>query len=128
MLGEDISTGEPLMKLLKSEYQSEKMSLEDYLKLAKKDSSVYDSPAVRMLKAIGEPEKIDTAKNPKLSRIFGNRTIRRYKEFEDFYGLEEPIEQLVGFLKHASQGLEESKQILYLLGPVGYMCGPPRKI
>ena len=28
-------------------------------------------------------------------------------------------EQLVSFFKHAAQGLEEKKQILYLLGPVG---------
>ena len=40
-------------------------------------------------------------------------------EFKDFYGMEEPIEQIVGFLKHAAQGLEETKQVLYLLGPVG---------
>jgi serine protein kinase len=33
--------------------------------------------------------------------------------------MEEPIEQIVSFLKHAAQGLEEKKQILYLLGPVG---------
>lgn len=33
--------------------------------------------------------------------------------------MEEPIEQIVGFLKHAAQGLEETKQVLYLLGPVG---------
>ena len=119
MLGEDILTGEPLMKLLKSEYQSEKMSLEDFLKLVKKDKSVIASPAERMLKAIGEPEKIDTAKNSKLSRIFGNRTIRRYKEFEDFYGLEDVVARIISFFQHAAQNLEESRQILYLLGPVG---------
>jgi serine protein kinase len=39
--------------------------------------------------------------------------------FKDFYGMEDPIEQIVGFLKHAAQGLEETKQVLYLLGPVG---------
>jgi serine protein kinase len=107
------------MKLQKTEYQTEQMTLEDYLKLAKKDSSVYDSPAVRMLKAIGEPEKIDTAKDPKLSRIFGNRTIRRYEVFEDFYGLEDVVARIVSFFQHAAQNLEESRQILYLLGPVG---------
>jgi serine protein kinase len=107
------------MKLQLAEYNIEKMSLEEYLKLAKKDSSVYDSPATRMLKAIGEPEKIDTSKNPKLSRIFGNRTIRRYKEFEDFYGLEDVVARIVSFFQHAAQNLEESRQILYLLGPVG---------
>src|SRR6266700_818084 len=34
-------------------------------------------------------------------------------------GMEETIERIVGFLRHAAQGLEERKQIMYLLGPVG---------
>jgi serine protein kinase len=33
--------------------------------------------------------------------------------------MEETIERIVSFLRHAAQGLEERKQILYLLGPVG---------
>jgi len=32
---------------------------------------------------------------------------------------EETIERIVGFFRHAAQGLEERKQIVYLLGPVG---------
>lgn len=107
------------MKLQKTEYKIEQMSLEDYLKLANKDSSVIASPAERMLAAIGEPEKIDTSKDAKLGRIFGNRTIRRYAAFEDFYGLEDVVARIVSFFKHAAQNLEESRQILYLLGPVG---------
>ena len=39
--------------------------------------------------------------------------------FAEFYGMEETIERIVGFFRHAAQGLEERKQILYLLGPVG---------
>ena len=49
-----------------------------------------------------------------------NRTIRVYPGFaEGFFGMEDTIERIVGFLRHAAQGLEERKQILYLLGPVG---------
>jgi serine protein kinase len=33
--------------------------------------------------------------------------------------MEETIERIVGFFRHAAQGLEERKQVLYLLGPVG---------
>ena len=95
------------------------MSLEDYLKLAKKDSSTYATSAERLLKAIGEATVIDTSKDVRLSKIFGNRLIRRYKPFEDFYGLEDVVDRIVSFFKHAAQGLEESRQILYLLGPVG---------
>ncbi|MGX1234096.1 serine protein kinase [Bradyrhizobium japonicum] len=51
--------------------------------------------------------------------FFLNRTIRTYPAFAGFYGMEETIERIVGFFRHAAQGLEERKQILYLLGPVG---------
>ena len=33
--------------------------------------------------------------------------------------MEDTIERIVGYFKHAAQGLEEKRQILYLLGPVG---------
>ncbi|MCP5162648.1 MAG: PrkA family serine protein kinase [Hahellaceae bacterium] len=99
--------------------QQEEYSLEEYLELCKKDPSVYASAAERMLLAIGEPELVDTSLDPRLSRIFSNKVIKRYQEFDDFYGMEECVEQIVSFFKHAAQGLEEKKQILYLLGPVG---------
>lgn len=97
----------------------EEMSLQDYLELARKDPSVYASPAERMLKAIGEPEMVDTKKDPRLSRIFSNRLIKIYPAFKDFYGMEDAVESIVSYFRHSAQGLEESKQILYLLGPVG---------
>jgi serine protein kinase len=100
-------------------HESETMTMEAYIKLAQKDPSVYASPAKRMLKAIGEPKKVDTSKTPRLSRIFGNRTIRVYEVFSEFYGLEDTVNRIVSFFQHAAQNLEESRQILYLLGPVG---------
>ncbi|MFH0256941.1 PrkA family serine protein kinase [Vibrio rumoiensis] len=99
--------------------KDEELSLQDFLSLCQKDKSAYANAAERLLLAIGEPEIIDTSKEPRLSRIFSNRVISRYKTFEHFYGMEEAIEQIVSYLKHAAQGLEERKQILYLLGPVG---------
>ena len=99
--------------------KEEEMSLDEYLELCKKDPTAYANPAERLLMAIGEPEMVDTRHDPILSRIFSNKIVYRYMVFNEFYGMEEPIEQLVGFLKHAAQGLEEIKQVLYLLGPVG---------
>ncbi|MFC1749908.1 PrkA family serine protein kinase [Pseudomonadota bacterium] len=101
------------------ESQQEEMTLQEYLDLCKKDPSTYATAAERMLLAIGEPELVDTRKDPRLSRIFSNKIMKLYPEFKEFYGMEETIEQIVSFYKHASQGLEEKKQILYLLGPVG---------
>ena len=97
----------------------EEYSLEEFLSICKEDRSAFASAAERLLIAIGEPELIDTSKDPILSRLFSNRLISRYPAFKDFYGMEEAIEQIVAYLKHSAQGLEESKQILYLLGPVG---------
>jgi serine protein kinase len=99
--------------------KDEELSLPQFLDLCKEDKSAYANAAERLLMAIGEPKLIDTAKDSRLSRLFSNRVISRYKTFEDFYGMEEAIEQIVSYLKHAAQGLEERKQILYLLGPVG---------
>ncbi|WP_341662965.1 PrkA family serine protein kinase [Vibrio sp.] len=99
--------------------KDEELSLQDFLALCKDDKSAYANAAERLLMAIGEPELIDTAQDPCLSRIFSNRVISRYETFKDFYGMEEAIEQIVSYLKHAAQGLEERKQIIYLLGPVG---------
>ncbi|WP_372880252.1 PrkA family serine protein kinase [Psychromonas sp.] len=99
--------------------KEEEMSIQEYLDLCKKDPSVYASAAERILMAIGEPELIDTSRDTRLSRIFSNKVIKRYATFKDFYGMEECIENIVSFFKHAAQGLEEKKQILYLLGPVG---------
>ncbi|MFP4129463.1 MAG: PrkA family serine protein kinase [Halorhodospira sp.] len=99
--------------------QEQSMSLAEYLELCRDDPMAYASPAERLVAAIGEPRVYDTSKDERLGRIFLNRTIKLYPAFEDFYGMEETIERLVGFLNYAAQGLEERKQILYLLGPVG---------
>ena len=99
--------------------KEEELSLETYLDLCKKDRLTYASASERMLETIGEPNHVDTSQNSRLSRIFLNRTLRVYPAFSDFYGLEDTIERIVGFFKHAAQGLEERKQVLYLLGPVG---------
>ena len=99
--------------------REDEFSLQEYLELCKKDKLTYASASERMLAAIGEPELVDTRNNTRLSRIFANKVIKIYPAFREFYGTEEVIEQVVAYFRHAAQGLEERKQILYLLGPVG---------
>ena len=99
--------------------KEEEFTLQEYLEICKQDSSAYASPAERMLMAIGEPELLDTRHDLRLSRLFSNKVIKIYPAFKDFFGMEETIEQIVSYFRHAAQGLEERKQILYLLGPVG---------
>ncbi|RUX09556.1 MULTISPECIES: PrkA family serine protein kinase [unclassified Mesorhizobium] len=97
----------------------EETSLQQYLLACREDKSMYASAPERMVEAIGEPDLVDTSKDERLGRIFSNRTLKIYPSFSDFYGMEETIERIAGYFRYASQGLEERKQILYLLGPVG---------
>lgn len=99
--------------------REEELTLHEYLDICKSDPTAYATAAERLLMAIGEPELIDTSKDLRLTRIFANKVIKVYPAFRDFYGMEDTIEQIVAFFRHAAQGLEEKKQILYLLGPPG---------
>ena len=99
--------------------KQEDLSLQEYLLACRDNPIMYASAAERMVAAIGEPELIDTSTDPRLGRIFMNRTIKWYPAFSEFYGMEDTIERIVGYFRYAAQGLEERKQILYLLGPVG---------
>ena len=111
-----------VFKAFQSEYARERhetMSLRDWLLAARDEKMAYASPSERMIAAIGEPELVDTSRDSRLGRIFSNRTIKRYRAFDGFFGMEDTLERIVGYFKHAAQGLEEKRQILYLLGPVG---------
>jgi len=101
------------------ERKNTEMSLQEFLEGCRTDPMMYASAPERMLAALGEAKVVDTSRDERLSRVFQNRTIKIYPYFADFYGMEDTIERIVGFLRHAAQGLEERKQILYLLGPVG---------
>jgi len=96
-----------------AESKEEEFTLQEYLDICKNDPSAYATAAERMLMAIGEPELVDTRQDPRLSRLFSNKVIKIYPAFKDFYGMEETIEKIVSYFRHAAQGLEEKKQILY---------------
>ncbi len=122
-----MTTKDSIFDLYAQAYESQKqhrMSLKEYLEGCRNDPSMYATTAERMIAAIGEPEFVDTSRDARLGRIFQNRTLKVYPAFRDFYGLEETIERIVGFFRHAAQGLEEKKQILYLL--VLWVAASPR--
>lgn len=98
---------------------TEEMSLQQYLLACRDQPAMYATAAERMVDAIGAPTLVDTSADARLGRIFANRTIKIYPAFAEFYGMEDTIERIVGYFRYAAQGLEERKQILYLLGPVG---------
>ena len=57
--------------------REEEYTLQEFLELCRNDRSCYASAAERLLLAIGEPEMVDTALEPRLSRIFSNRILSR---------------------------------------------------
>jgi serine protein kinase len=53
-------------------------------------------------------------------RLFGDERLRIYDFFKDeFFGIEGAVAQIVRYLHSASLQGEESRQVLYLMGPVG---------
>ena len=66
--------------------REEELSLEEYLAECKRNPLAYATAAERMLKAIGEPQMVDTRNDPRLSRIFANKVIKIYPAFAEFYG------------------------------------------
>ncbi len=85
------------------------LDLKTYLESCREDTMLYASAAERMLAAIGEPRILDTASDERLGRIFMNRTIKIYPTFKEFYGLEETIERIVSYFRHAAQGPGRAK-------------------
>ncbi len=64
-------------------------------------------------------EVVKTDEHPRLRRIYGNDVIRKYKFFENFYGIDKTIMNIVRYFHSAAMAGEESRQVLYLVGPVG---------
>ena len=91
-------------------YQTRKeseMGLMEYLDLCGSDPMAFASAAERMVSAIGDPDVVDTSRDPRLGRIFMNRTIKVYPAFHDFFGMEDTIERLVGYPQKQTKVMNE---------------------
>ena len=99
--------------------QDEELGLEEFLQYCKTDRMAYATAHDCILEAIGKPTLMNTAEDPRLSRVFQNRIIQLWDSFTEFHGMEDTLMSLYAYFLHAAQGLEERKQVLYLLGPVG---------
>lgn len=94
----------------------------DYLEIIKHNPQLAQLAHERIYNIIIEPgvEVIKTEDNPRLRRIYGNDTIKKYRFFEnDFYGIDKTIMEIVRYFHSAAMRGEESRQVLYLVGPVG---------
>lgn len=65
-------------------------------------------------------ELLKPEENPRIRKIYGNDMIKRYNFFKnDFFGIDKVLMKLVNYFYSASMKGEESRQVLYLVGPVG---------
>ncbi len=94
----------------------------EYLDLVKTNPIITQLSHQRLYQMLIEPgvEEIKVEDDPKLTRLFKNKKLRRYGFFaEDFFGMEETVANVVRYFHSASLRGEESRQVLYLVGPVG---------
>ena len=94
----------------------------DYLEIVKSNPDIAKLAHKRMYDIIvGKGvELLKAEENPRVKKIYGNETIRKYDFFKnDFYGIDKVIMKLVNYFNSASMKGEESRQVLYLVGPVG---------
>src|SRR5215813_11889150 len=63
---------------------------------------------------------IQESDDPRTRRLYKDEPIKVFNFFSDeFFGIEKTIAQLVRYFHSASLKGEESRQVLYLMGPVG---------
>ncbi len=97
-------------------------TLLDYLNIIKEQPGLTMLAHERLYEMIAAPgvETIKTEDYPRLRRIYGNDTIKRYKFFEaDFFGIDKVLMEIIRFFHSATMRGEEARQVLYLVGPVG---------
>jgi serine protein kinase len=60
------------------------------------------------------------SEDPRVMRLYKDESLKVYNFFRDeFFGIEKTISQIVRYFHSASLKGEESRQVLYLMGPVG---------
>lgn len=103
-------------------YQRFEGTLLDYLQIVKDHPDITMLAHQRMYSLITDAgvKTIKTEDHPRLRRIYGNLTIKRYQFFEnEFYGIDRTIMEIVRYFYAAAMRGEEARQVLYLVGPVG---------
>ena len=97
-------------------------TLLEYLDLVKKSPETVrlaHASLYNMIKDLGI-EEINVEEDARLARIFKNKKLKQFNFFADeFYGMDETLASVVRYFHSASLKGEESRQVLYLVGPVG---------
>jgi serine protein kinase len=118
---------EDFQKLIQTDRETRKKtmwrgSMLEYLELVRENNDIAKLSHKRiydMIMAAGVNE-IHLDNDPRLRRLFKRDKLKEFGFFvEDFYGMHETISQIVRFFHSASLKGEESRQVLFLVGPVG---------
>lgn len=94
----------------------------DYLERVEADPSLPKLAHARMHEIITKSgsRDINATADSQLRRLFGDEPIRVYDFFADsFFGIEKVTAQIARYFHSAALKGEESRQVLYLMGPVG---------
>lgn len=93
----------------------------DYAALVKREPGLVMLSHQRLFNLISGAgvEVLKTDEDPRLRRLYGNDIIKKYKFFEDFYGIDKTVMKIVRYFHSAAMAGEEARQVLYLVGPVG---------
>lgn len=106
----------------KSEREKFEGTFLDYLNLVKEDPDIVKLAHKRLYDMIISKgvEELKGEDNPRVRKIYGNEVIRKYGFFKnEFYGIDKVIMKIASYFKSAAMKGEESRQVLYLVGPVG---------
>jgi serine protein kinase len=94
----------------------------DYLERVREDPSLPKLAHSRLYDVIIKSGTSDILESddPRVKRLYKDESVKVYNFFRDeFFGIERTIAQIVRYFHAASLKGEESRQVLYLMGPVG---------
>jgi len=94
----------------------------EYLELVRQDPSVTKLAHSRLFDMMMRPGARDIleSEDPHVKRLYKDEPLKVYSFFcDEFFGIEKTISQIVRYFHSASLKGEESRQVLYLMGPVG---------
>lgn len=106
----------------KSEKEKFEGTFLDYLNLVKENPDIVKLAHKRLYDMIISKgvEELKGEDNQRVRKIYGNEVIRKYGFFKnEFYGIDKVIMKIASYFKSAAMKGEESRQVLYLVGPVG---------
>lgn len=118
---------EDFRKLIEEDRETRKKSswkgtMLEYLEIIRENPGLHKLAHKRLYDMINDQGmvEVDLEQNPRMKRIFKGEKLKVYNFFADeFFGMEKTINQIVRYFHSASLKGEESRQVLYLVGPVG---------